>query len=141
MAVALLNSYFPEELVDDISLRVHRLRMSDVLNKIRNPERILSMYTPIEYEDWFDLVSDHVRIVCILPDGGKCGELYHTCFTKEVRKVIYMNRSCDCIIGKMDYGAWFVHHSNIFEDYVVMMTDIDHLIAELSDSVKEDLSL
>lgn len=140
MAVAILDSHLPPDLVDDISLRIHNLHMSDLLGDIRNPRRILDLHTPIKYEDWFEFVSDYVRLVCILSDGGLV-HLSHTYFTQEVRKVIYMSQSCDIIVGQMDYGAWFVHHSNMFEDYVVMVNDIDLLLKELPDQVKEDLSL
>ena len=126
----------PNDIIDEIYLRLHKLNIQEILPQLKDPFRKLLTFACID--DWIDNIQDHVRIECLLSNGSKVLYQHHS-FTEEVKTVIYSNQ--DCSIGQIRHGYWYIYCSNMFEDYVMIMNDKELFLDNLPQNVKKELEL
>ena len=119
------DSHLPEDVVLNISLRVHKLNMASVLKGIKDPFRILSS-NDIEPGTWNAHMRDNIHWALILANGMTIQtQNRYVNFKKEIKRVYYVDSRC--CIGEMKIGAWFIYMhgqlrgtQNVLEDFVFL---------------------
>ena len=136
----ILDKILPNDIVLDIGFRVHLLNMSSVLEKIKNPARVLASIVPKDSDEWIDFI-DHNELDCypVLKEYDIKWKyrMLHRVFGREVRKVIYISNNI--IVGQMKWGAWFF--LEIDNQACFIAEDINNFVSSLPLSVCDDLSL
>lgn len=133
-----LDKLLPNDLVLDIGSRVHHLNMFLVLEKIRDPVRVLASFVPIPSAEWMHFI-DHDELECF-PVPNESSKNYwalHKVFGQEIKHVFHISHNC--IVGQMMWGAWFFLEIDIQVCFIA--SDINNFMSALPTSVHHDIFL